>query len=191
MADISSKLSFAISYGLSDGNLHSQKLRKQLTESGFIPASLQVADIVIAHSAGCWLIPEGAAPRLVIYVGMCLNNDRPANTWRKNFSMIIKQRPWNYVFNILPKNIFYFLVGPLRNINIIRKAKYLQPIIFSNIPAIFIANRYDPWPQDSKLNEYLKRKTWTFISLPGTHYDIWDNPTRYVEIIKHHARLLD
>jgi hypothetical protein len=190
MATTSSSPSFAISYGLVGGKLHSRGLRQSLLRAGFSSTSKQKADIIIAHSAGCWLIPKNAKPKLIIYVGMPLANDEPKETWKKAVASGFSNNSWQRSAKIASKNAFYGISQPKRNLGIIRKAAQAKPVVFPNVPAVFVANHYDPWPRSSRLDNYIDRKDWTFISLEGSHDDIWDHPDRYVEIVKRYAKLL-
>lgn len=195
MANTSSKtkpsLSSAISYGLSGGPAHARKISKLLRQAGYTPTKNFIdADVVIAHSAGCWLIPDTARPKMVVYIGMPLAQARPRRTWMTaNTASFIKG---NVLRNTQTrfKNTYYWLRQPVRNVNIVRNAKIARPVILPGVPAVFISNRHDPWPKSERLQTHLDTKDWAFISLPGTHDDIWEHPERYVAIINHYARLL-
>jgi hypothetical protein len=69
-------------------------------------------------------------------------------------------------------------------------AKTAKPVILPAVPAIFIINRDDPWPQSESLKDLVNTMPWSFIGLPGAHNDIKENPDGYVAIINHYARLL-
>jgi pimeloyl-ACP methyl ester carboxylesterase len=191
MANTNSKFSFAISYGLGGGPLHARHLNRLLHKAGFQQTrQLKEADIIIAHSGGCWLIPKTAKPQLVIYVGMCLAQSQPFRTWLAAKALMRKQSRRARRLSTMIKNVYYNLAQPLRNINMIRQSKTARPIVFPDCPTVFISNRYDPWPRSSQTQEYLDNYDWAFISLSGSHDDIWEHPERYVAIINHYARLL-
>jgi predicted RNA binding protein YcfA (HicA-like mRNA interferase family) len=69
-------------------------------------------------------------------------------------------------------------------------AKHATPVILPEASYVLIANRYDPWPRSKQLDRFLETRGWSFISLPGSHDDIWQHPERYAPIIDHYARLL-
>lgn len=192
MARTASPKTYAISYGLAGGPAHSRQLRKLLGAAGFRRAPLHKADIVIAHSAGCWLLPTDLKPTLVIYVGMPLAVENPRQTWSTATRLGARHSPVRHTVNNRLKNTYYQLLQPRRNIEIIRMAKHAQPVIFPGVrQAVFIANRHDPWPGNAGfLQNFAKNADWAFVGLPGTHDDIWGRPERYVEVIKHYARLL-
>ncbi len=193
MAHIASKakpsLNFAINYGLTSGSLHSKKISQLLQAAGYTPTTILQADIIIAHSAGCWLIPTDARPKLIIYVGMPLNQTRPHRAWRQAILNNFRKQTWHALTSLI-KSMYYGLRQPIHNLTIIGMAKTAQPIAFPTAVTVFIANRHDPWPHAKQLQRYTAQHNWAFIDLPGAHEDIWKHPERYVHIINHYARLL-
>ena len=195
MASTDSKLSFAISYGFLGGPAHSRRLRKLLVRHGYAQAqSVRQADIVIAHSAGCWLIPEPAASKLVVFVGMPLSEAHPHQTFKDARQKNIQAFMYN--FHLLRGlaigfySLYYWLTQPTRNRDIVRRAKTAPDVTSQAGTTVFIANRDDPWPHSNRLEQYLGNHDWVFLSLPGSHNDIWEYPDRYAAIIDHYARLL-
>lgn len=191
MATTNSKFSFAISYGLVGGPLHSKGLRKQMAKAGFNPASLREADIIIAHSAGCWLMPKNAKPKIVLYIGMPLASSKPTETWRKAVKSGYKNNSFKRNLKGSSKNAFYGITQPRRNLNIICSASNSKPAIIKGAASIFVANKHDPWPTGENLVKVVNNHDWAFIGLGGSHDDIWDHPDHYVEVINHYAKLLD
>ena len=186
----SGKPTFAISYGFMEGHLHGHGLRKRLAKLGFHSSNLLQADIIIAHSAGCWLIPEGAKPKLVIYVGMPMLMARPTRQWiNVTLTSLMKG---NVLKNLWTrtKNSYHGVTGIRRNIRIMRNPQLGEPQIFPDIQAVFIANRHDVWPSGPALEKFLNEKPWAFISLAGTHEDVWENPKEYANIIDLYAKRL-
>lgn len=195
MAAIASKpkaeLNFAISYGLAGGRGHGRKFSKLLQQAGWKPAKqASDADIIIAHSAGCWLIPRSAKPKLVLYIGMPLAQAAPRRTWAAARKIAFQKSSLKYSLKTNIQSGYYVSCQLRRTWGIIRQAKTAQPVIFPKARSVFIANRHDLWPQSETLQTYLENRDWAFISLPGIHDDIWEHPERYVAIINHYARLL-
>lgn len=193
MADISSRsrsqLTYAICYGFIGGPLHSRRFDKLMGRAGYAKTKPDQADIVIAHSAGCWLLPDDARPQLVIYVGMPLTMVRGRWKWFKLNLIGLKREPLRGLKIRLVGN-YYALAQFRRNLDIFRHPKIGQPIIIDGVPTVFIANKDDAWPVLSDYTAYINEHGWSFLSLPGTHDDIWEHPERYTEIINHYARLL-
>jgi hypothetical protein len=183
-------LGFAISYGFVGGPAMSREFRTLLQSAGLQPAPLNQADIIIAHSAGCWLIPPDIRPHLVIYISLPLATTRWRQTWFHATSASFMRGRKLHNLNIRLKNIYYAILQPRRNFNVFRHIKTLQPVIFPGAQTVVIANRYDPWPQAPILADFIANKPWAFLSLAGTHDNLWEEPDIYAAIIEHYARLL-
>jgi hypothetical protein len=189
------ELSFAVSYGFLGGPAHSRRLRKLLRQRGYVQAqTAEQADIVIAHSGGCWLIPKSASPKLLVFVGMPLSEAHPHQTFKDARQKNIQAFMYN--FHLLRGlaigfySLYYWLIQPTRNRDIVRRAKTAPDVTSQAETTVFIANRDDPWPHSARLAQYLGNHNWVFLSLPGSHNDIWEYSERYVAIIDHYARLL-
>jgi len=183
-------LTYALSYGLAGGPFHARSLMRYMKAAKFIPATLETADIIIAHSAGCWLIPSTATPRLVVYVGMPLAQTHPTKTFLQAQRNSSRYNRLSSQFKIRLISTYYLLIQPQHNKDIVRMASHARPIIFPKAKTVLIANHHDPWPKSKTLDDYLSRYNWSFISMEGAHDDIGIHPERYVEVIKHYARLL-
>jgi hypothetical protein len=184
-------LSFAISYGLMGGPLHAIKLKKQMRQAGFVYTKhIQQASIIIAHSAGCWLIPADSHPKLIMYIGMPLNTANPRQTLKQARALMFKHGTYWSNFKRISISMYYGVRQPKRTLDISRMAKTAKPVILPEVAAVFIVNQADPWPDSQVLDEFLEETPWSFINLPGAHDDIKEHSERYVEIIEHYARLL-
>lgn len=183
-------LTYAMIYGLFGRPNLTHKLDKLLETKGLRPArDAEHADILIAHSAGCWLIPKIARPRLVIWNGVPLAADHKT-AYRQANKQIYKQSSARQLIRHFRGNIQSALRYPRRNLSIIRMAKHAELIGLPGASYVFIANRDDPWPRSKRLDEFLHDKDWAFISLPGPHNHIWRHPEQYAAIINHYAQLL-
>jgi len=201
MANTNSRTSknhtYAIKYGFLGGPLVSRKFEELMKDAAFDSSQAsEDADIIIAHSAGCWDLKQIKNAKILLMIGMPLRNPSPKTSFQVN-----RARTKEYFFNkhlvngaqMSLLNTYYAITQPRRNLDIVKNAKNYQNSI--SIPdtkqIVFIANKNDPWPHlDSKLQELMDSYNWTFIHLPGSHDDIWEHPERYVDIIKHYAKLL-
>ncbi len=189
-------LTYSISYGFLGGSAHSRKLRSTIKGRGLKPAAkIEEADVIIAHSAGCWQIPNNASARLVIFIGMPLAQDNPGKIFRKanangllaavsSFQLL----SWTGGLFI---DLYYAVKQPRHNWAIIRHAGQAKPSILPRASHVFITNRHDPWVQSKQLDQLLESKDWSFIELPGSHGDLWRHPEQYAPIISYYAGLLD
>lgn len=191
-----SKLSYAFSYGFLGGALHSRDFRKLLHEKGYVPAlSIMDADIIIAHSAGCWMVPESVSPKLLVLVGMPLAKDKLHKTLKaankENIRAFKRNRHLLKGAKVGLYSAYYGLVQPKRNKNIASDAKKNRPVAqYSSLHTVFIVNKNDPWPSAEQVQELPDVYNWAFIGLAGAHDDIWEHPSHYVSIISHYSKYL-
>src|SRR5579864_2793078 len=183
-------LTFAICYGFMEGSAHGRRLRQQLHQAGFKASKVHEAELIVAHSAGCVLIPADAKPKLVIYTGMPLVLARPQRTWVRATWPRLKKGQWKHELTTRSHNTYYGVRHLKRNLSIMRDPKIAQPVIFPRAQTVFIANQHDPWPKGEELDKLVTQHPWVFLSLPGPHEHLWHAPHDYVTIIDHYARLL-
>jgi hypothetical protein len=183
-----------VNHGFSHSSLHSRQFRHELHRHGYVPArTIADADIIIAHSAGTWNIPSDVRAHLILFVGMPLRAGDGSNlatfwrvsarTWRAHG----RQKPGLVLRNGL-LSTFTIITQPRRHVRIIRRAAvYAPPPKGIAGQVVFIVNRHDLWPRSSHLDEIVSTLPFSFISLPGTHDDIWYSPRTYIAIINHYA----
>jgi hypothetical protein len=183
-------LSYAIVYGLASGKLQSKALEAALQSQGLVPSSdASGADILIAHSGGCWLLPPEAQAQVVLMTGAPLRHRHTFGTYlMTNMQLWLTAVHDHYLRQRLVWSLygaFYLLREPWRNGRVIRacfKAGELQA--YPSAQTFFIANQHDPWPKGDNLEQLLKAESWTFISLQGSHEAIYETPEAYTSILK-------
>lgn len=188
-------LTFALSYGFAEGAAHGRKISRLLKQAGFEPAkSIVDADVIIAHSAGCWLMPDNARPKLILYVGMPLPLTNAQKIWLKanwlNVRSFLAKGNVLKMLRIATLNTYYSLRHFRRSLDIVKGVKTAVPTVFGSTSTVFIANQHDPWPHSARLQNYIDKEHWSFLSLSGSHNNIWQHPAYYVDIIKKYAELL-
>ncbi|HEY1835693.1 MAG TPA: hypothetical protein VGG13_02630 [Candidatus Saccharimonadales bacterium] len=177
----SQPLRYFILYGFVGGKTHSRKFRKLLAARGLQPAgSAELADIIVAHSAGCFMIPEATSARLIMLVGLPLQQQKTITTFlrahRENIRAFAENRHIGRFMRIWTYSLYYGLRQPRRNY---RAARMVGRTTLS-IPnaekthVVLIANRHDPWLKAPLLDEYMAKQPFSFISLAGSHDNIWE-----------------
>jgi hypothetical protein len=188
----------AISYGIFGGPLHSSEMVAQLRAAGYeVTDDLTLADTIIAHSAGCWNIPKSASPKLILLIGVALSQTSPYKIFFRaagsNAGAFIKNRHLLHGLALCCKSLFYAISQPRRNLRIIMRAPNAKLTEFSGAKIVCIANHFDPWPNEANVSEFIhdpNKHNWAFLSLPGSHDNIWEDPAIYVAIMDIYARLL-
>lgn len=188
------KPTYAVSYGLFSGKAHGKRLHAAMQKAGYEEVLSQMdADIIIAHSAGCWQVTPSSNTKLIIYVGMPFALERPLKTWYTATSAMFKIMPGSadkaWLRYVARHNLGFVFRQPLRNLRIIRSAKKPHTLP-SGIPSILVINQDDVWTHSATLETHVEKHDWDFVGLPGSHNDIWQHPERIVAIINHHAKSL-
>lgn len=190
MARTSSKpKTFAICYGFVGGPRHARHFNEMMQQEGYKLAEPSDADIIIAHSAGCWLLPASARPKLLVYIGMPLTTARKRSAWLAANASDFSHNPWRSL-QVRFRNIYYWVIQPRRNLDILLHPKIGSPIIIPKTPAVFIANHHDPWPRVDDYSGFTDKQNWAFLNMEGTHDDMWEHSELYVQIIDYYAGLL-
>lgn len=199
MANTASKpkpQTYYIAYGFLGGALTGIRMRRLLRKSGYKRSRfLADADIVLAHSAGCWELNNIKIARLVFLVGLPLAEPSlklSSYNAQQMTKIALANRHYLHILGVRLNNLVYGLFQPRRNLSIIRNISQLQAVFQAPkaTQIVCIANRHDPWPRADNMQSLIDEEPWAFISLGGSHDDIWEHPDRYVEIINHYAGLL-
>lgn len=176
----------AIIYGFAEGSYHGRALRKTLQQAGFTPTKdLRQADIIIAHSAGCYLVPDNTQAKAVLHIGYTYWPGRSLPNSLQAL-LALEYRRFGLVrwFCRCIVNDFYMLKF-WQTIRMYRgwhnPGEYLDRQ--HAVRQIFIRNRDDTYCNAEALLERAGRKH-TYISLPGTHNHIWDHPEPYVDLLQ-------
>lgn len=173
----------AISYGWTEGPLQAKKLRAKLRESGFqVIKDQKPADIIIAHSGGCFLLPEQGKAEIVMMVGLpywpnrhLLNSlYQKIRTETKNLGWIKKTLFNTYYLFARPRQWFR-MYKAWKKVSLPRSSDY------SSI--ICVRNRHDHFLHPIESEVLSKKHGWQHVLLDGTHDDLWLNPDKYVEIL--------
>lgn len=181
----------AIIPGFAEGPWHTKDLRAELNKRGFkVIDDLGHADIIVAHSAGCYRLPKQMRARTVILVGppfwprklmlQCfiqkVYRDARARKSDKQLPYWLLKTAWNTI---------YFL-GDLRvalGMALSARRRTWQQILADH-QTLIVRNRHDAWTTPD-LHRWLDGKgSFGLLSLPGEHDDIWVNPEPYVNLVQ-------
>lgn len=176
----------AIIYGFAEGSYHGRRLRKALAQAGFTPIKdTQKADIIIAHSAGCYLLPGNHRAHTVLHIGYTY---WPGRRLLSSLGENLRQEYRQHRFFTWLKNC---LINDLYMLNIVQTTRMYRGwhdpgAMLDAIPSghhIFIRNRDDAYCEPHQLISRAGTSH-TYVSLLGAHNHIWDNPTIYIDLLK-------
>lgn len=178
-------LTVAIVYGFAEGKWHGRKLRRELSNAGFrFTHDLQAADIVIAHSAGCYLLPPDMNARLIVHSGYTYWSGRKLlDSLLQNLRLEYQQHGFIKWFVRCTINDLYML-NLSHTIRTVRgwpnRVQFLKNL--QTTRHVFICSRHDPYCQPRQLMQHTRQEH-TYISTAGNHNALWDDPANYTIVL--------
>ncbi len=182
-----SKPTFFICYGFCEGTKSGRSLVEALERAGFqIATDANQADIFVGHSGGCLLAPSACKAKLAVCIGIPYWPDKSLvrtliskNVEQFKGSRSIEQQEqwWGKFFW---HGVYFWRID--RNIAMLRKRKS-GPQTLPDAKMLYIRNREDGFMTERIYMLPNLRKA-SFVSLPGTHDDLWMHPDAYAAIIK-------
>lgn len=183
----------ALIEGFSGGPMHTRPFRKELKKNGFkVIKDRHIADIIIAHSAGIYAVPDDARARLIILIGPTYWPGQPllkrvrrhTKTSRQHY---VSNYGWGYFIWKKLMEFYYFFrrhnymwLGILNN----NKLEHLRKLMDrADQKTIIIRNHSDPFTSP-EIKSLVKGPGVRYVELPGVHDDYVKNPEPYIELIK-------
>lgn len=172
-------------YGWSEGSWQSKKFRKYLERHGYTISNPKDADIIIAHSSGCYLVPEKNAAKQVILIGLPY---WPGKSLFTSVLQNIKVGVSNHsrgtdIFwwiNKMSHNLWYIVARPKASYDVLSKHRV------ENLPQnnVTLVRNTDDTFCHKDINKILPQcQKYNFVEIPGDHEDCWLHPEKYVPLI--------
>ena len=183
--------SVAIIYGWSEGPWQSKRFVAELSKSSLsVTKDLKSADIIFAHSAGCYLVPKDVPAQTIILVGLPYWPGRSSlSSVLKNLTVGLRQHhsegDIKWWFSKLAHNLYYIITRPQANWYVLTRHKIENlPISNEGKKIILVRNQEDTFchPDVQKLVQRVSE--YKFIELPGAHDNCWVNPAKYINLIR-------
>jgi hypothetical protein len=186
-----SKKSVFLIYGFAEGNWHGKKFKQELIKAGFeIADHVDDADIIVAHSGGCFYLPEAKPGQLTVLIGppywpgksvvtsmtqkiwsdavYCLRDGHVAYWLQKTF--------WNGVYTLASiKRVIQIALNAQRHNFYLALNQREVIIIRANNDCLLTPNYKTSLHKHAQFQSY---------DLPGQHDDCWLDPTPYVKVLK-------
>lgn len=185
--------SVALIEGFSGGPLHTRQFRKALQQSGFkVTNDRRRADIIIAHSAGIYAVPDDADAHLIMLIGPTYWPGQPllkrvVRHTRTSRQYYVSNFGWRYYVWKKLLELYYFFrrhnymwLGILNN----NKLKHIQKLMGrADQKTIVIRNQSDPFTSP-EIKNIIKGPGVSYVELPGVHDDYLKNPKPYINLIQ-------
>lgn len=182
---------FAILYGIGEGRIIGWRMRRELKRRGFREAKPEVADIILTHSAGVYVLPPGVRAELFVHLNCAtyLPVRRLLSAhWQKLRYDIHRRRAKNQLvrwFLAGMANVFYLFNIPhgLR----MRPGFLHSDQVLANLPQgqhIFICGYQDGLSNPHELLSFTDQRH-TYITIPAGHDDCWREPETFIDTMEH------
>lgn len=179
-----------IIYGFTEGEWHGKKFRRLLREQGHtIVKDASTADIIIAHSGGCYNMPTPRKEQRV----MLINPPYwPGKSLKERGGNMIKHlassvRPGNQPFYQLHKtsrNAVYLIRHQRTNKEMLLRAQTYNLAEQISHPHIILVRNYDdPWLTPDLAHLKAINPKLIIRSLSGGHDDCWLHPEPYINLL--------
>jgi hypothetical protein len=180
----------AILEGWAGGPKLTTKLRKELAVKGFaVSNNLINADIVVAHSTGCYMLPRDIKAKLLIFIDPPYWPGRSiVGRWidllKSDTSLLFNGLT---LFDFLVKKFwetFYIFAKPSFTWSVIKNQSQLGFLDkHKGMRLVLVRNKDDQFcsPQiKARLSAYNNVR---YKELPGDHEDYYSNPAPYIDLI--------
>jgi hypothetical protein len=184
----------AIVYGWAEGDWQSRKFENELAKKGFrLVSNIKEADIIFAHSSGCYLVPKNNKAQSVFLVGLPYWPGRSlaASVVYKLTSEIKYHRKNEGLVWWLGKiahNTWYILSRPRSSFYLLTHHKQSRlPVASKKSKVVLVRPSDDPMCHPKIMKMLSLAKTYKFIEIPGAHDDCWIKPKEYIALIQQNS----
>ncbi len=173
----------AILYGFCEGPQRGRRLVAALHAAGLqVISDAQQADVIIAHSGGCFIVPAQRKATTVLLVGVPYHPHGMFRAQCRNIAIDFseaRQRGATYFWQKLLWNTIYLfnMVGNVRMVIGMNNKNIWR--LRGGVHVIHNARDEFSPPEDLPFAERPTAST-----LPGGHDDLWQNPAPYVTSVK-------
>ncbi len=175
---------FHIIYGWTEGKWHARHLITILEQAGLKQSSsIHEADIVIAHSAGCFIVPKTLETSLILFVGLPFWPGKSLLRRLIEKVQLDASSPYYTKLSWAHKffwNTTYFITKPFSTIRLWRASSRPNALLTLPVRAIVVLNHQDSFCIPN-ITDYIENEV---IALPGLHDDVWMNPEPYVRLMR-------
>jgi hypothetical protein len=178
----------SIKYGWAEGPWHATRFARELEAKGLtLIDDAATADIIFAHSSGCYQVPRNARAKLVILTGLPYGPvpHLSVGLIRKEIQEIkyhhgIKELRW--WFEKLFHNVWYMITKPQATYYVLRKHE------LGNLPGsagrrVLLVRPGDDALMYPDTDTLLAGRGYVLIEIPGSHDSCWVNPQPYVDLM--------
>lgn len=181
----------AIVPGWAEGSWQSRKLAQELAAAGFkVTDKIEQADIIIAHSLGCYMLPRDIKNKTILLIGLPFWPNRSTiyslmAKLRNELKYHRKNKNFGWWLNKLSHNCWYLINNPM-----LRYIGYgFSKLSSTSLPdgtrnkVLLVRPADDTFchPDVQKLLPIAE--DYNFKQLAGAHDDCWFKPQPYIDLL--------
>ncbi len=181
----------AFIYGWAEGAWQAKQLAGDLAKHGFrLTRHPEKADVVLAHSAGCYMVPQITKAKLIVLIGLPYWPGKPLHkSLIEKLKLEAKKHKnrgdYLWFANKIAHNLWYILTRPHAMYRFIKNYRQLKlPKASQKQQVILIRNSDDRFCTPEVAQILPQAKGYKFLELPGLHDDCWIEPEPYIKIIR-------
>jgi len=149
-----------IAYGWPEGKLHGTLFRKALISANYqIAQTAEEADIIIAHSAGCYMIPSDVKAKLILLIGL---PNSPKSLIKCTFYKIKLEQKNMQWFQKTLYHIFYAISQPIKLLSVYKSFKRKYVPVFTENKVLLIRNAQDTYMEKGLAESLAMRRGWQY-----------------------------
>jgi hypothetical protein len=172
-----------IAYGWPEGPWQSRKLTTALQKSNYqVTKSLEEADIILSHSAGCYILPSKVSAKLILLIG--IPNWPNRIVFKCAMEKVRLEPKDSKLLYKTVRHVLYGLFRPIRLYTLVKTYRRQALPEFKGSQVVVVHNQLDTFMNETVSRKLANQNKWLYKNLNGQHDDLWDNPSPYVEIIE-------
>lgn len=178
----------ALIHGWSEGPWQSRKFRYELQKCGYKMSKPEEAEVIIAHSLGCYLVPPANMASQIILIGIPHWPDKSLlkavmhnlHGGLKNHARGTTMIWW---LKKLMHNWWYVLRYPKMTSHIGSSIKLDKLPDAKDRRVVVVRNHEDTFSHPDIQLMLPQSNRYEFVDIPGDHEDCWLHPERYIPLI--------
>lgn len=175
-------------YGWAEGPWLGRRFVSELASQGYILTDdIAVADIIVAHSLGCYVIPNAAHATLILLVGPSSDSLRRLasgfiHKLSDEFSYHKKNRELIWWVNKLLHNIWYVVSRPRSTVDALTRNDPTNMPSSQGRRVILVRPTNDPLIMTDP-ESAARHAGYEYAEIVGGHDHVWERPGPYVELL--------
>lgn len=185
---MSSPRSVAIIAGWAEGSWQTRKFSAALEHAGYTFRDSKSADVIIAHSLGCYLVPKETAAKHIVLIGL------PYWPGRSVLASVVLKLKSEIRLHRRDKSLGWWINKTIHNgwyivAHLPKTYRGITGRKLANLPdgtkhkVILIRADDDSFCHPDAMKKLSPAKNYSFFKMPGAHDDCWLKPEPYVDLL--------